>query len=76
MCMYLPLIVTDLQNFVLGAVPVYNAYYGHGAGPVVINLITCTSSAKNISQCTITKPSSCSHNDDAGVICAGYNHTY
>ena len=30
----------------------------------------CTNSAQNISQCTITTPSSCSHSNDAGLRCA------
>ena len=53
---------------IIGATPIYNAFFG--PGPVTINTISCTSSAQNISQCTITTPSSCSHSNDAGLRCA------
>ena len=55
--------------------PLYNAQFGQGAGPVIINTIACTSSAQNISQCTITTPSSCSHSNDAGLRCEGLYST-
>ena len=57
-----------LYNYA-GAKPVHNAYYGQGSGPV--HSIFCTSSAQNISQCSINTFFFCTHSDDAGVICAG-----
>ena len=54
-----------------GATPLYYAYFGQGAGPVTINTIVCSGSEPNISNCTISTPSSCSHYNDAGVRCAG-----
>ena len=54
-----------------GATPLYNSYFGQGAGPVTINTIVCSGNEPNISNCTISTPSSCSHYNDAGVRCAG-----
>ena len=59
-----------LEHLITGAMPVYDAFFGQGAGPVVINAIICTSSAQNITQCTISTPSSCTHSNDAGLRCA------
>lgn len=54
-----------------GATPLYNAQFGQGVGPVIIDKIACNSSAQNISQCTITTPSSCTHKNDSGLRCTG-----
>ena len=50
-----------------GATPLYNTYFGQGAGLVTINTIVCSGNEPSISNCTISTPSFCTHNDDAGV---------
>ena len=56
---------------ILGATPLYNSVFGQGAGPVVINTIVCNGNETDITNCTLTTPSTCSHYNDAGVRCLG-----
>ena len=57
--------------FLLGITPVYNASFGQGAGPVIIDTVICRGNETDINNCTLTTPSSCSHSKDAGVKCSG-----
>ena len=55
----------------VGATPLFNSVFGQGAGTVVINTIVCNGNETNISNCTLTTPSTCSHYHDASVRCSG-----
>lgn len=53
------------------AVPLANAYYGPGTGPIYIDELNCIGNETNIGQCD-RKPlgvNDCEHNEDAGVMC-------
>ena len=54
-----------------GLTPLYNANFGQGAGPVIINSVVCIGNETNINDCTLITPSFCSHSNDAGVRCSG-----
>ena len=54
-----------------GLTPLFNANFGQGAGPVIINSVVCIGNETNINDCTLITPSSCSHSNDAGVMCSG-----
>ena len=58
-----------------GAIPLSNAYYGSGTGPVLIDYVSCTGNEQFLANCTnrgIGVTSSwCGHDDDAGVQCPG-----
>ena len=44
--------------------------FGPGSGPIVLSNADCNGSYYHIFQCSSPViPDSCSHNDDAGVIC-------
>ena len=50
-----------------------NAYYGQGSGNVWLEYLSCTGAESSIADCTNTHAwgnNLCSHNEDAGVICA------
>ena len=60
-----------------GAIPLSNAYYGSGTGPVLIDNVSCTGNEQFLANCTnngvgVTSLS-CGHDDDAGVQCPGIN---
>ena len=64
--------VNVILTFLLGITPVYNASFGQGAGPVIIDTVICRGNeTDHINNCTLTTPSSCSHSKDAGVKCSG-----
>ena len=55
-----------------------NAYFGQGAGPILLDNVTCTGSESTIASCGhlgVGVTRSCSHSEDAGVQCSqqGYN---
>ena len=48
-----------------------SAYFGAGAGPILLDDVTCLGVETNILQCN-TKPwgtNDCTHSEDVGVIC-------
>ncbi|XP_048726962.2 uncharacterized protein LOC125645465 isoform X2 [Ostrea edulis] len=49
-------------------IAVKNAGFGKGIGPVHVNNVNCRGTEKDFLKCPFS-PSSCSHSDDAGVIC-------
>ena len=58
-----------------GAIPLSNAYYGSGTGPVLVDYVACIGSEQFLANCTnngvgVTS-SWCGHDDDAGVQCPG-----
>lgn len=55
------------------AVPLANAYYGPGSGPIYVDDLDCIGNETNIGQCD-RKPltvNDCEHNEDAGLMCLG-----
>ena len=55
-----------------GASAVYdNAAFGHGTGPIWWLQNRCTGNENNLLSCSVKvgKGSSCTHEDDAGVVC-------
>ena len=56
------------------AVPVTNASFGRGSGPVHMTSVSCRGDEKMLSDCEYTKgigAINCHHARDAGVICTG-----
>ena len=56
-------------HLVLGAQAYGLALYGEGNGTVGYQNMSCTGTETNITQCNYTTPSTCSHSNDAGVLC-------
>ena len=55
------------------------AQFGSGTGPVWLRQVGCTGSESKLSHCTHTGASNtlgCSHAQDVGVQCYGFNGTY
>ena len=50
-----------------------NAYYGQGSGLIMLTNIGCTGEELNLLNCTYYGygVTSCSHSEDAGVLCPG-----
>ena len=61
----------------IGSVARYSAYYGTGSGPILLSNLYCTGSEENLLQCNrnMYGTLSCSHSQDAGVICEGQSVT-
>ena len=60
-----------MYTFSAIAVPLSNAYYGAGTGPIYVDEINCIGNETNIGQCD-RKPlgvNDCGHDEDAGVMC-------
>ena len=50
------------------------ASFGQGSGPILLSSITCSGNEPSITNCAhlgLNITSSCSHSEDAGVICSG-----
>ncbi|XP_053380060.1 deleted in malignant brain tumors 1 protein-like [Mercenaria mercenaria] len=59
------------------AVPLSNAYYGAGTGPIYVDEINCIGNETNIGQCD-RKPlgvNDCGHDEDAGLMCLAHAPT-
>ena len=53
----------------IGSITLGQSAYGPGIGSVAVTHIGCTGSENNISSCTIDSISTCTHTEDASVIC-------
>ena len=60
--------VLTLRIFI-GSITLGQSAYGPGIGSVAVTHIGCTGSENNISSCTIDSISTCTHTEDASVIC-------
>ena len=53
----------------------FNAYFGQGAGQIVLDDVQCTGSENKLLACISARvllvSSNCDHSDDAGVRCEG-----
>lgn len=65
----------DYINIVFtGAIPIKNAYYGRGAGPVLMSYVSCAGNEQFLTNCTSHRSSFsqyCSYARVAGVQCPG-----
>ncbi|KAH3768292.1 hypothetical protein DPMN_169504 [Dreissena polymorpha] len=48
-----------------------NVGFGPGSGPIHMESLRCSGSEKDISECAFTTETTCSHSNDAGVVCGG-----
>ena len=66
----------DWPLLAIDAVPRYNAEFGVGSGPVLLQNVMCTGSEQRLLDCAIggLGTSTCRHRDDAGVACAEGNN--
>ena len=56
-----------------------SAFFGQGSGPILLDSVTCSGQEASITNCLhlgLNITSSCSHSEDAGVICNGIIGTY
>ena len=57
------------------AVALRGAYFGQGAGPVLLSGLKCSGSEPSLLAClrgnSVVGSTSCSHSQDAAVICSG-----
>ncbi|XP_061119161.1 T-cell differentiation antigen CD6-like isoform X1 [Conger conger] len=52
--------------------------FGVGSGPIFLDKVNCTGTEKNLWNCSALRNSSCTHREDAGVVCSespGAQHT-
>ena len=57
-----------------GTLPLKNAYYGEGDGPILLDDIRCRGTEGNLLECSHAQPlfrSNCNHSEDAAVNCQG-----
>ncbi len=55
---------------IAGAQIFSNAFFGQGTGAIAFTQLSCFGTEQNILECPIsTDTSTCTHADDAGVIC-------
>ena len=67
-------VVCRQLGFGSSGLPIYSASFGQGSGIILINNVLCTGSEPILARCGhpgVAITGSCSHNDDAGVICLG-----
>ena len=72
-------VVCRQLGFGSSGLPVYSATYGQGTGHIFLDNVLCDGSEPVLAKCghlgvNITR--SCSHGDDAGVICMGKQGLY
>ena len=62
----------------IDATPRYNAVYGSGNGPVVLDTVLCSGSEQRLVDCNAIRHgySTCSHSHDAGVECSAGEGAY
>ena len=53
----------------IGATAYSRAYFGAGAGPIVMDDVRCTGNENRIINCPFTSNHNCLHSEDAGVSC-------
>ena len=57
--------------FCLDAASYSNAYFGQSGGPVHITNVECFGNESGLLNCSYSNIVTCSHSDDAGVLCQG-----
>ena len=65
----------------IGSITLGQSAYGEGIGYISLTHIDCTGTEDNITSCDTDSISTCSHSEDASVICSGmhghtHTHTY
>lgn len=57
--------------YYLGAQPIRHAGFGQGSGRIWLDNVQCTGTERSLAECTVVSSgvNSCSHAQDAGVIC-------
>ena len=55
----------------LDAASYSNAYFGQSGGPVHITNVDCSGNETSLLNCIHSSTVTCSHSDDAGVLCRG-----
>ncbi|XP_052789120.1 deleted in malignant brain tumors 1 protein-like [Mya arenaria] len=60
------------------SVPIAGAHFGSGAGPILLDDLSCTGSEINIQQCSNKGwyTNNCQHNEDVGVMCNSVSIQY
>ena len=61
----------DFVFYCIDAMPRYNAEFGYGNGPPVLQGVMCKGFETRLFDCPVTYQafSTCGHRDDAGVVC-------
>ena len=64
-----------LYNFSTRGIPVGNALFGNGSGPIWLDNVLCNGQELDLGKCghTAWNDSNCIHREDAGVICVPNN---
>ena len=50
-------------------VPLYNGYFGEGAGAILLDDVRCIGNESQLVECTAETLDNCDHSEDAGVRC-------
>ena len=65
------------ENFFVGSVPLRNAPFGHGVGPIWLDNLYCLGNESSLINCShrglSVLSTYCDHSDDVGVQCIGKN---
>ena len=72
-------VVCRQLGFGSSGIAIGSAYFGEGLGPILLDSVTCSGDETMLTSCGhlgVGIVRSCSHGDDAGVICSGYESAY
>ena len=67
-----PMLVLEASNDVClsGAIPIYDAYFGEGSGPIHFHYVHCYGTEYNLTDCeTANNTRETTHSEDVGVQC-------
>ena len=56
-------------TYLTDVIPYYSAFFGRGSGPVLLELVQCVGTERNLTACSHDTEVICSHAQDAGVAC-------
>lgn len=58
-----------MLNLTIGAIATFSAFFGSGTGSIALNNVQCVGTEATLGDCLSGMITSCSHSEDAGVMC-------